>query len=189
MDRELVAGFRIEPPAATPGFDRRAGWEQVGLACECGRSAFRIVGWPCGGMGPGGMGRGGVLWQTFSRAFRETRAVLRNAAADQPMFELPLSATCEACGREIVLLDDPRVPGRMPIEHRRLPRESYRCRVCRRGAVSIGIAFCEGAPPRGGAAVEVHVDCLACRRTARIAAVDSRASEQQQRLDRLYGRS
>ncbi len=184
MDRELVAGFRIETSAAPPDFERRTGWEHCGLACECGRSAFRVVGWPRGGSGPGG-----VVWQTFARAFRETRAVLRSGSADEPMFELPLSAACEACGREIVLLDDPRVAGRMPAERRDRPRESYRCRVCRRGAVSIRIACCDGGPPRGGAAFEVHVDCVACRRTARIAAADSRASEQQQRLDRLYGRS
>lgn len=105
------------------------------------------------------------------------------------MFALPLAVVCEACGRERILLDDARLPRRGPSERVRLPRESYRCRVCRRGAVAIRIAWCEGAPPRGGAAVEVHVQCAACQRTARIAAADSRASEQQQRLDRLYGRS
>lgn len=184
MDRELVGGFRIEASAAPPDFERGAGWDHVGLACECGRPAFRIVGWPRGGMGPGG-----ILRQTFFRAFREARAALRSGSADEPMFELPLSAACESCGVATVLLDDPRVPGRLPADRRVLPRESYRCRVCRRGVVSIRVACCDGGPPRGGAAVEVHVDCLACRRTARVAAADSRASEQQQRLDLLYGRS
>lgn len=184
MNRELVTGFRIEESAAPSDPERRSGWEQVGLACECGGSAFRVVGWP-----RGAAGSGGVLWQTFSRAFRETRAVLQSAVADRPMFELPLSAVCEACGREVSLLDDPCISDRMPADRRDLPRESFRCRVCRRGTVSIRVGCCDGAPPRGGAAFEVRVDCLACRRTALIAAADSRASEQQQRLDRLYGRS
>lgn len=183
MDREIVGELRIEASPPPPDFEGGAGWEHVRLACDCGGTAFRVVGWP-----RGGAGSGSVLWQTFSRAFREARAAFRPDASSAPMFELPIGAICESCGRERLLLDDGRVPGLLCAERRKLPRESYRCRVCRRGAVSLRIAWLDGSPPRGGVAVEVHVHCLACHRTARIAAADSRASEQQQRLDLLYGR-
>lgn len=184
MDRELVGGFRSEAATAPFDFERGAGWDCARLACECGGPSFRIVGWP-----RSAGGRGGVVWQTFSRAFREARAAFAPNAALEPLFGLPLSATCERCGREGLLLDHERVPGRIPAERRALPRESYRCRVCRRGAVAITVAFSDGQPPRGGAAVEVHVHCIACHRSARIAGSDSRASEQEQQLDLLYGRS
>ena len=160
------------------------GWTHVRVVCECGSGAFRVVGWP-----RSGAAAGGVFWQTFSRAFREARAAFAPDAESRPLFALPIEATCETCGRERLLLDDARIPDRLSAGARRLPRESFRCRVCRRGAVSLRIASIAGPPPRGGVAVELHVHCLACHRGAPIAAADSRASEQQQRLDRLYGRS
>jgi hypothetical protein len=183
VDRAIVGEFRIEASPPPPDFEGGVGWDHVRLACDCGGAAFRIVGWPRSGAGPGS-----VLWQTFSRAFREARAALRSDASSASMFELPIGAACERCGRERMLLDDGRVPGRIATDRRERPRESYRCRVCRRGVVSLRVAYCAGPPPRGGAAVEVHVHCVACHRTARIAGADSRASEQQQRLDLLYGR-
>ncbi len=183
MDPAFVGDCRLEPAAPPPGFAGGAGWEHVRVVCDCGGAAFRVIGWP---RGEGASG--GVLWQTFSRAFREARAAFDPDTASTPMFALPIGAACEACGHERLLLDDARVPGRIAAPERGRPRESYRCRVCRRSAVSIRIASVLGQPPRGGAAVEVHVHCLACHRSARIAGADSRASEQQQRLDRLYGR-
>lgn len=183
MDRELVGNLRIEAATAPFELERGAGWDLARLACDCGGRSFRVVGWP-----RTSGGRGGVAWQTFSRAFREARAALQSTASIEAPFGLPLFATCEACGREALLLDDERVSGRIPAALRHLPRESYRCRVCRRGAVVVTVASSLGPPPRGGAAIEVHVHCIACRRSAQIAGSDSRASEQEQRLDLLYGR-
>jgi hypothetical protein len=183
VDPELVGDFRIEATAAPFDSKRGTGWEQARLACHCGGRSFRVVGWP-----RSAGGKGGPIWQTFSRAFREARAALRLTDAQEPLFSLPLFATCERCGREILLLDDERVPARVPAQLRHLPRESYRCRVCRRGAVGVAVAYSEGPPPRGGASVEVHVHCNACHCTSLIAGSDSRAGEQEQRLDLLYGR-
>jgi len=187
VDRELVGNFTMIEAAAAPfEFERGAGWESALLECACGGDAFRLIGWP-----RAAVGSGGVLWRTFARVFREVRAAMEPPARGESPYLLPLFAACEACGREAGLFDRDAVAGRLAQELRHLPRESLRCRACRRGAFTIGVAVggaAEGALPRDGKAVEVRARCVACHRTARVAWSDARPSAQAQRLDLLYGR-
>jgi len=119
-------------------------------------------------------------------------------------FWLPVFARCDVCGREAVVLDAAGLAGRMPLDTRGEPRESARCRACRRGsfALVVGATGHEGEheDPRdreqavepgvgpASVAVELVMQCAACRRQARIAWSDARPSEQDVRLDLLYGR-
>jgi hypothetical protein len=184
MDPLLVGGCLALDPVAGP-FEglRLEGFEQAQLACACGGDAFRVIGWP-----RAAAGRGNAFWRTFARVFREARAAMEPPERARPPFFLPLFAVCEACGREASLFDRDPVSGRLPPEERSLPRESHRCRVCRRGSFSLAVAIAAGRDARDGAAVDVRAHCRACHRTDRLAWSDTRPSEREQRLDLLYGR-
>lgn len=103
-------------------------------------------------------------------------------------FWLPIVATCFDCGREARILDDEVVVGRLDAIGRREPREGLRCRVCRRGQMELAIG--EARDPADGmrADFEVVARCRACLREHRVAWSDGRPSEQEVRLDLLYGR-
>ncbi|MBK7949950.1 MAG: hypothetical protein IPK00_14655 [Deltaproteobacteria bacterium] len=184
MDPLLVGGCLARDPAAGP-FERLGleGFEQARLVCACGSDAFRVIGWP-----RAAVGRGNAFWRTFARVFREARAAMEPPDRGQPPFFLPLFAVCEACGHEAPLFDCDPVPGRLPAEARSLPRESHRCRVCRRSAFALDVAIAAGRDARDGAAALVRAHCRACHRTDRLAWSDTRPSEREQRLDLLYGR-
>jgi len=184
MDGALVGSCRTLALGAEPFAPARtAGWEHARLACDCGGESFRLIGWP-----RAAVGGGGALFRAFARVLREARAAMEPPERAVSPWCLPLSAGCERCGRETLLFDDERIPGRLPPDLRRLPRESLRCRVCRRGVFGIAVAIAEGELPRDAAAVDVHARCEACHRTARVAWSEPGASEQARRLDRLYGR-
>ncbi|MFK7895574.1 MAG: hypothetical protein AB8G23_07040 [Myxococcota bacterium] len=159
----------------------------VGLRCPCGQSLFHLSGWP-----RVATGRGGYFWRSVSRVWREARVVMKDGEPVESPFWLPLAARCEHCGTESIFLNHESVVGRLPAAAQSDPRESYRCRLCRRGVVSlvVGCAEDEG-PGRGspaGVAVEVVTRCDRCHRQDRIAWSDGRPSGQQVRLDLLYGR-
>lgn len=184
MDGALLGGCLAL--ASTPerfALPPRAGWEQTLVGCACGGESFRLIGWP-----RATTGRGGPLWRTFTRAFREVHAALQPTVSDDPPFLLPLTVVCERCGREALLLDRDPVPERMPEEARALPREAHRCRSCRRSAFAVAVAIAAGPLAQDRAAAEVLVRCRACRQPARVAAVDARPGERERRLDLLYGR-
>lgn len=136
MDRELVGNLRIEAATAPFELERGAGWDLARLACDCGGRSFRVVGWPRTFLA---VGVGSP--QTFSRAFREARAALQSTASIEVPFGLPLFATCEACGREALLLDDERVSGRFR------PR-SDTFRASPTAAVSVAAAPSSSPSPR-----------------------------------------
>jgi hypothetical protein len=196
VDQELFAGFRVIEaalPAVAPspaGWGE--GWSHVRLACACGGDAFRIVGWPRTVSTVGGAFR-----RSWARVMGEVRAAMAPPESAESPFLLPLFAACDRCGEELAVLDRDLVRGRLASEHRHLPRESVRCRVCRRGLFVIGISLAWGTWKAGdtrdagagdGVAVDVCVDCRACHHSTRIAFCDERPSEQALRLDLLYGR-
>ena len=184
---EILAGGCRTLIGATSKFEFETNddpdWERAALACPCGGESFRVVGWPWAAVGPGGAVR-----RTLGRVLREARAALAVDAALNSLFWLPLSVVCESCGREAKLLDGEALPGRLVASDRSLPRESHRCRVCRRSAFAVAIALAQGSDPRDRAAVEIRGHCVACHRATRIAFFDARPGEQERRLDLLYGR-
>lgn len=169
---------------ASFGFDPESGWERRRLGCACGGESFRLIGWPRAALAPGGAFR-----RTFSRVLSEVRAAVRPPDAQDSFYGFPVFALCEACGREARLFDGDPVPDRLDAARRGLPRESFRCRVCRRSAFAVALALAEDPSDRQRAAAEIRVRCTACLRSQRVAWADGRASEQQRRLDRLYGRT
>ena len=68
------------------------------------------------------------------------------------------------------------------------PRESYRCRVCRRGSVEVVVGEARDARSEIRADHDIVARCFSCHRQARIAWSEGRPSAQEVRLDMLYGR-
>jgi hypothetical protein len=163
----------------------------AGLRCRCGHGVFHLSGWP-----RVATGEGGYFWRSVSRVWREARVVMKDGEPVESPFWLPLRARCERCGEESVLFEHDSVAGRLPEEAQSDPRESYRCRLCRRGAVALVVGCAEeretsavtGTGTRVGVAVEVVTRCDRCHRQARVAWSDGRPTHQQVRLDLLYGR-
>lgn len=184
VDSTLVGQLTTDPGLAVFAPERRdESMDYCGLACPCGSTVFHVAGWP-----RIASGRGGFFWRALSRVFREARMPMQDGELLESPFRLPVFARCDACGREEVVLDAEGVVDRMPAAARQEPRESARCRVCRRGSVALVL----GATSQGAAesrfAVELVTICTVCRRQARIAWSDARPSEQEARLDLLYGR-
>lgn len=170
------------PPPATLGRgDESLAW--TGLSCECGSLAFRLTGWP-----RITTGRGGLFWRSVARVFREARQPMEEGELLESPFWLPLRARCERCEREALLLDQEVVADRLPEAGRSEPLESYRCRVCRRGRMGlrVGSAIDAMSPERGDFVVVAR--CRACARESRVAWSRGRPSEQEIKLDALYGR-
>ncbi len=174
-DGDSLAVFAPE----RPGRDMR----YAGLVCRCGDRVFHLAGWP-----KLATGRGGFFWRSFSRVFREARVVTEAGEPVESPYWLPLFATCDRCGRVTAIFDDARVADRLAPARRAEPRESYRCRVCRRGAVAIVVGHASDPLERDRMDCEVVVRCARCLRQARVAWAVGRASEQEARLDALYGR-
>jgi uncharacterized protein YuzB (UPF0349 family) len=111
-------------------------------------------------------------------------------------FWLPIFTHCHECGRAAALFDGERVVGRMAGSERAEPKESIRCRVCHRGLFELVVGVQRGStrdalqsePVGSFCAVEVVSHCHGCHRQARIAWSDGRRSEQEVKLDLLYGR-
>ena len=103
-------------------------------------------------------------------------------------FWLPVFVRCEACGVEETLLDGEPVVVRMPEARRKEPREAYRCRVCRRGLVELAVGEASDPHSPKRADYEIVAHCSSCHRQGRIAWSRGLPSEQEVRLDVLYGR-
>jgi ribosomal protein S27E len=188
MHPELLGRFETDPslPVFTPErSDRKMVY--CALGCACGVDVFRMTGWP-----RVISGRGGFFWRSMTRVWREARLPMQDGEWVVSPFWLPLFARCHGCGREQTLFDHERVAGRKAATGRADPKESIRCRVCRRGLVElvVGMAQPAGEGDRDGTprAVEVVTHCHRCHRQARIAWSDDGRSEQEDKLDLLYGR-
>ncbi len=103
-------------------------------------------------------------------------------------FRPPLFVRCLDCDREAILLDHPSVEDAMPEAARDEPREALRCRSCRRGRFALCVGFAEDAADEARLDLELVSRCQACHREGRIAWSRGRPSEQEVRLDLLYGR-
>lgn len=172
--------------------------QYLALRCPCGGDVFRLSGWP-----RLALGTGGYLWQTLLRVWREAREPMNGGEPEQSPFLLPVTLECDRCGRTAPLFERTGLASELDRLDRVPPRESYRCRVCRRGRVALVVGLSDPATdPKsarigesaqwsrqaGRHAVEVVARCHACRRQARIAWADARPSPQERRLDALYGR-
>jgi hypothetical protein len=190
--------MQSDPLFSEPVFspDRReVGMEYSSLRCRCGECVFLISGWP-----RAISGNGGFFWRTLTRVWREARIPMLDGEPVESPFWLPLFTRCRRCDQEQVLFDGTSTSGHMAPARRQEPKESYRCRVCRRSGVelvvgvSLGkrvedepVASCDGVPD-GRRAFEIVTRCHRCRRQARVAFFDGRPSNQEIRLDLLYGR-
>lgn len=175
VDSDLAV---FEPEQRDPSASYRA------LRCSCGGEVFGLSGWP-----RVATGRGGFFWRSLTRVWREARLPMADdGAPHESPFWLPVFARCRRCGREERLLDDEALKGHRSQAEQVEPRESYRCRICRRGSVALVAGIQVDAKDAGRAAIELIVCCDRCRRQARIAWSDTRPSDQEVRLDLLYGR-
>jgi len=184
VDRKLLGNFETDLSlSAFVPEQRKAEMVYCALRCSCGVDLFRLTGWP-----RIVSGRGSFFWRTVARVWREARLPTQDGQEIDSPFWLPLSTRCHGCGREQSLFDGEGVAGRLAAAERPKPRESFRCRLCRRGLVElvVGVAEAERAGPPS--AVEVVSRCHGCRRQARIASSDSGRSKQEIQLDLLYGR-
>ena len=170
----------LAPSQAARGDDALA-W--VRLGCACGSDVFRITGWP-----RITTGRGGFFWRSVARVFREARQPMEEGELVDAPYWLPLFARCEACEREATLLDDAAVGDRLPEAGRDEPLESFRCRVCRRGRMRLLVGSASDGVDPDRADYVVVACCRACERESRLAWSKGRPSEQEVRLDLLYGR-
>jgi len=188
VDRELYGKYDTDMslPVFVPERPDRE-MDYRALRCPCGVEVFRLTGWPriIGG-------RGGFFWRSVTRVWFEARLPMQDGELVASPFWLPISTTCHGCGREETLFDGERVAGRMAPEGRAEPKESVRCRVCRRGLVEIVVGVARGAAlgERVGpdSDVEVVSRCHSCHRQSRIAWSGGQRSEQEIQLDILYGR-
>lgn len=188
MDSELLGRFKtnLSLPVFTPERrDREMSY--CALSCACGGEIFRLTGWP-----RIVSGRGGFFWRSIARIWREARLPMQDGEGVDSPFWLPLFARCDGCGQENTLFDAEQVAGRMAMSARTAPKESIRCRVCRRGLVELVVGVVQAPVPDGrerkACGVEVVSHCHSCHREARIAWSDGRRSAQEDKLDLLYGR-
>ncbi len=192
VEREFFGNFEVDPslPVFKP---ERPDREMVycGLSCACGAQAFRLTGWP-----RSVSGRGGFFWRSVVRAWRESRLPMQDGELVASPFWIPIFACCHECGRVEAVFDGEGVVGRMPASDRPEPKESIRCRICHRGLFEIVVGTnqdrshdaLQSEPVGSSCAVEIVSHCHSCHRQARIAWSDGQRSEQEVRLDLLYGR-
>jgi hypothetical protein len=162
------------------------------LLCPCGGGLFRLAGRARLAF----EGPGGFFWRTLRRIWAEARQPMESGEPVESPFLLPLEVECNRCDRRAPLFEGLANGGSMPPPESKTPREAYRCRSCRRGRVALVVGVTtaseEGFPvdvERDEVqAVELFARCHACRRQTRVAWADGRPSDQQARLDLLYGR-
>jgi hypothetical protein len=188
VDSLLLAAFETHDPALRFALERPdPDMTYYGLGCPCGGQVFRVSGWP-----RIHSGRGGFFWRSVTRVWREARL---QTHAGQPLispFWIPLGTRCDRCGRAETLFAGEHVGGRRDAQACTEPKESVRCRICRRSQMEIVVGV-SGEDSRiesttAGVSVEVVSRCDRCHRQARVAWSDGRRSEQEIRLDLLYGR-
>jgi hypothetical protein len=155
----------------------------AGVLCRCGDSRFQVQGWP-----RLALGRGGFFWRSVTRVWREARLPIEHGEPTESPFLPPLFVRCMGCGHDAAVLDDPRVRDAMPSTARGEPKESLRCRSCRRGRFFLSAGFAEDPADVNRLDIEIVARCVACAGEGRIAWSHARPSEQEVRLDLLYGR-
>lgn len=186
MDHALFGNLETDPslPVFVPErlHDEMA---YAALRCACGVEVFRLAGWP-----RIASGRGGFFWRTLARVWREARLPMKDGELIDSPFRLPIEARCQGCERDEMLFDDEKVADRLAVNRRGEPRESIRCRACRRGLFElvVGVAMEERLDSPFTAAVEIVTRCHSCHTLARIAWSGGQRSDQEIRLDLLYGR-
>ncbi len=185
MDPTLLGDLVRDTTLSTFAPERRdAEMSYVGLACPCGIDHFHLSGWP-----RVVTGNGGFFWRTLSRVWREARLPMQGGEPVESPFWLPIFARCDGCFSEVRLLDSALGAGQMDAARRGEPRESYRCRVCRRGSQELVVGIVADSRCASRADFEVVVRCRTCERQVRVAwSEGGRPSEQEVRLDLLYGR-
>lgn len=184
MDPRLVGTLEIDP--ALPAFSPEMPASDMlygAAACDCRGTSFRVSGWPRIALAPGGF-----FWRTVTRVWREAQQPMHEGEPVESPFWLPVFAACTRCGREVALLDAEEVPLRMNEGHRDEPRESLRCRVCRQSQFELVIGEARDSASPARVDFEIVTRCCACHRQGRIAWSKGRPSEQEVRLDLLYGR-
>jgi hypothetical protein len=190
VEREYFGKLKTDAqlPIFIPDF-REPGMRYASLHCGCGGFRFRLSGWLTVSTG-----KGAFFWRSLTRVWREARQVMSDGKPVDSPFKLPMFVRCEACERVDSIFDDEALIERLPVNERGDPRESLRCRACGRGdfELVVGVGVGGGAegeesdgPPR---AIEVISCCHRCHRQERIAWSRSARSDQEIRLDRLYGR-
>jgi len=185
MDPSPLGHLTTDPTLSSFSPERRdEEMTHVGLGCPCGSDRFHLSGWP-----RIATGRGGFFWRTVSRVWREARLPLQEGEPAESPFWLPVFARCDRCTLESVLLDGVGGGGQMSAARRDEPRESYRCRVCRRGTVGLVVGHAADPVQVMRVDFEVIARCSSCQRQARVAwSEGGRPSDQEVRLDLLYGR-
>lgn len=174
---------------------REAAMRYASLQCGCGGFRFRLSGWLTVSTG-----KGTFFWRSLTRVWREARQAMSDGSPVHSPFKLPIFVRCEACERVDSIFDDEALIERLPMNDRGDPRESLRCRVCGRGgfelvvgvsgvSCGVGVGGVEGEESDDSLrAVEVISSCHRCHRQERIAWSRSALSDQEIRLDHLYGR-
>ena len=184
MKSRLFGNLEVDSDLAVFEPEKRdAGASYSALRCPCGGDVFGLSGWP-----RVATGRGGFFWRSVTRVWREARLPMTEGEPLESPFWLPVFARCRRCGREEPVLDGEAMDGRRSREEQIEPRESYRCRICRRGSVALVVGIQSDAQDASRAAIELIACCNRCHRQARIAWSDTRPSDQEVRLDLLYGR-
>ena len=184
MDSQLIGTLEADPALRVFAPERPApDMAYEGLRCACGGTRFHLAGWP-----RIALGRGSFFWRAVTRVWREARMPMdADESMESPLW-LPVFVRCDACGRNEVLLDGADVAGRIPEAMRGEPIEPVRCRLCRRGSVELVLGVARDAMSRDRVAVELRARCGACRRQSKVAWSDARPTDQEVRLDLLYGR-
>lgn len=158
--------------------------EYASLVCRCGHDSFRLSGWPR--IATAG---GSFFWRSVTRVWREARLAMENGEPVESPFWLPIFVRCDRCEREVPIFDGAHLEGRLGDAGQKEPRESFRCRICRRGRLQVVVGVAAEDEEAERVDIDVFVKCRACERPFHIAWSRGRPSAQERRLDLLYGRS
>lgn len=181
-DRETRPETAIHATGFVP-VDGIEGVDYRPLHCACGGRVFRVSGSP-----RVAAGSGGFFWRSVTRVWREARELAGEGEPHASAFPLPIETECDACGRRALLPEEGASRSGAPPAGSGRPREAYRCRDCRRGRVELATGLAPVAPDGASQVVDVVARCVRCRREAHLAASDECPTDQQRRLDLLYGR-
>jgi hypothetical protein len=192
--------LRRHPPRLLDDLETRPGAERFapapfeiahGLVCACGSDRFRVLGVPAA-MQTGG---GGYVLRSILRVWRELRGAAPDEESLAGRLSPPLVLDCTRCGAQL------RLPANGDAPAPAAPLEALRCRPCRRSTFGVAALFAHrdaelDAPldtaSRGDAqecydAWRLAVRCPSCGSVGEPFGRVLR-SEQERRIDRLYGR-
>ena len=185
----LLDGLGTTP--ATGAFDPAPYEVAHGVVCTCGADRFRVLGVPVA-MQTGG---GGYVLRSILRVWRELRGVAQGEDGAAGRLSPPLVLDCTRCGARLRLPFE----GDAPVVS--APLEALRCRPCRRSTFEVAALFAHrdtdlDAPLDLATQADVQ-ECydawrlaVRCRSCGTVGEPFGRVlrSEQERRIDRLYGR-